>query len=298
MRSSTVEVPTRILVLGMLDERAEIAVDELAPVATTCGAGGEQLRSCLRRLVAEGALERSGGAGRSARFVATGIGLDALARQRERLRRAFALDRGVPDWEGCWHLAGFAIPEAERAARDRLRDRLLALGGAPVQGGLYVSAQPWESAVEGAAKELAVEGAVTLARSTDLRVGGVSEPRELARRLWSLDPLGARYAEFVACYRPAQAALEDLWARGAPLSDAAFLPGALAMAVAFQAAFDADPLLPRALLPPSWPGVAARELLLESRRLALALRAAQGRPRLFRLFDVEVAGAIAQEDAP
>jgi hypothetical protein len=45
----------------------------------------------------------------------------------------------------------------------------------------------------------------------------------------------------------------------------------------------ADPLLPASLLPRT--GTRAREPVRESRRLGLELRAAQGRPRLFQLFD-------------
>lgn len=297
MIDPTVEIPTRLLVLGMLDERGTVTSAELAPVAAACGSGTEQLRSCLRRLVAEGVLERDG-AGRAARYAATPAGLAALARQRERMQRAYALDAGVPPWDDAWHLVGFAIPEAERAARDALRDRLLSLGGAAIQGGLYASPHAWEPAVSAAAKELAVEGAVTIATTTDLRVGGVREPRELARRLWPLAELGARYDAFVTRFQPALAALRSMRARREALPDAAFLPGALAMAVAFQPAFDRDPLLPRELLPARWPGAAARALLLDSRRRALALRAAQGRPRLFQIFDSDTPDPRPEEDTP
>ena len=75
------------------------------------------------------------------------------------------------------------------------------------------------------------------------------------------------------------------------LPDTVFLPGALAMGVAFQECFEDDPLLPPELLARPWPGRAARDLLVRSRRLALAIR--QGpRPSLFRLFD-EAIEAIA-----
>jgi phenylacetic acid degradation operon negative regulatory protein len=57
------------------------------------------------------------------------------------------------------------------------------------------------------------------------------------------------------------------------------------MAVSFQDVFAADPLLPPELLPRPWPGRTARDLLVRSRRLALALREAHGRPALFHLFD-------------
>jgi DNA-binding transcriptional regulator PaaX len=70
------------------------------------------------------------------------------------------------------------------------------------------------------------------------------------------------------------------------------------MAVAFQPAFDPDPLLPRALLPRRWPGAAARALLLESRRRALALRTAQGRPRLFQIFAHDTPDRTPEEDTP
>ena len=293
----TVEIPTRLLVFGMLDEDGAVAGADLAPVAAACGSGAEQLRSCLRRLVAEGVLERTG-TGRGAQYVATPRALAALARQRDRMRRAYALDGGDPRWDGVWHLVGFAIPEAERAARDALRDRVVGLGGAAIQGGLYASPHAWEPAVAAAAKDLGVEGTVTIATTTDLRIGGVREPRELARRLWPLAEIGARYAAFVQQFRPALAALRAMRARREALPDAAFLPGALAMAVAFQPAFDPDPLLPRELLPPRWPGEAARALLLESRRRALALRTAQGRPRLFQIFDSDTPDPRPEEDPP
>ena len=57
------------------------------------------------------------------------------------------------------------------------------------------------------------------------------------------------------------------------------------MGLAFQACFEADPLLPPELLPRPWPGRAARALLVASRRRALGLRGAQDRPALFRAFD-------------
>jgi phenylacetic acid degradation operon negative regulatory protein len=72
------------------------------------------------------------------------------------------------------------------------------------------------------------------------------------------------------------------------LPDTDFLPGALAMAVAYAESFNDDPLLPPELVPRPWPGRAARDLLVKSRRGALALRQASGRPALFRMFDETV----------
>jgi phenylacetic acid degradation operon negative regulatory protein len=274
----------------MLGEDGSLRIDELLPVAAACGTGPEQLRSCLRRLVTEGVLVRDG-VGRQTRYQATPAGLGAMLEHRARLRRAYDLDRGAARWDGLWHLAAFAIPESERTARDAFRDRLRALGGASIQGGLYVSAAAWEDGVAAAAKELRVEGFVTQATTDDLASGGVREPRELARRLWRLDEVSARYAAFVAVYAPVMPALTAMRARHEALPDEAVLPGALAMAVAFTPCFDADPLLPAELLPQPWPGRSAREVLLASRRLALELRAAQGRLRLFHFFDEDTTSA-------
>ena len=295
MGDSTVEIPTRLLILGMTGTDGALRMEELAPVADACGTSAEQLRSCLRRLVAEGVFEREG-AGRSARYHATPLGLAALEAHRDRLRRAYDLDRGARPWDGRWHLAAFAVPESERAARDAFREALRLQGGAPIQGGLYVSASAWAEPVLAAAKELRVEGYVTLADSDDLAVGGVREPRELARRLWRLDEVSARYEAFLRHYEPLLPVLAAMHARREALPDAAFLPGALAMAVHFTPCFDADPLLPAALLPQPWPGARARELLLASRRLGLELRAAQGRAQLFHFFDASIAASDAEPD--
>jgi phenylacetic acid degradation operon negative regulatory protein len=79
--------------------------------------------------------------------------------------------------------------------------------------------------------------------------------------------------------------LEQLRTRHDRIADRDFLPGALAMVVAFQQVFLRDPLLPPELLPRPWPGRTARDLLVTSRRLALRLRAEHERPALFAAFD-------------
>jgi phenylacetic acid degradation operon negative regulatory protein len=148
-----------------------------------------------------------------------------------------------------------------------------------------VSPHPWHKDAGAEADRLGVADLVTTASTDDLDVGGERDPRELAPRLWAIDELAARYRALVDDWSFVLDSLADLRARKERLPDTAFLPGALAMAVAFQDVFDDDPLLPPELLPRPWPGRAARDLLVRSRRLALALRAAHGRPALFHLFD-------------
>jgi phenylacetic acid degradation operon negative regulatory protein len=282
-------VPTRVLVLGMLREDGTIDAGELLPVAEACGQSPEQLRSCLRRLVAEGLLVRSG-SGQAARYEATPAGMTAMGTTVERTRLAYAQDAAGRGWDRRWRLVAFAVPETRRSARDSFRDRLVALGGAAVQGGLYVSPHPWHKDVRAEAERAGVDDLISLASADDLEVGGERDPRELARRLWPVDDLASRYHTFATTWSFVPQMLTAMRARKERLPDSAFLPGALAMAVAFQNVFERDPLLPPELLPRPWPGRTARELLVRSRRLALALREAHGRPALFHLFDETLEG--------
>jgi phenylacetic acid degradation operon negative regulatory protein len=275
---------TRVLVLGMAHHDGTILASEVLPVAEACSQTTEQVRSCLRRLVQEGLFAREG-SGRDSRFLATEGGLKALGTTLERTRLAYAQDHAGRGWDRRWRLVAFAIPESKRAARDALRERLVTLGGTAIGNGLYVSPHRWEKDVGGEAERLGVDGHVVQASTDDLDVGGVRDPRDIAARLWPVDDIAARYERFVERYAPVPDALEGMRKRHERLADAVFLPGALSVTVEFQTIFNDDPLLPPELLPRPWPGRAARELLVRSRRLALHLREQHDRPALFRSFD-------------
>lgn len=280
-------IPTRVLVLGMAHDDGTIDAAELAPVAEACGQSPEQVRSCLRRLVAEGLLARHG-EGRSARFVATPAGMDALGVTLERTRLAYAQDAAGRGWDGQWRLVAVAVPETRRSARDALRERLRALGGAPIQGGLYVSPHNWHADVMSAAERLGITSSLTLATTAELVVGGERDARQLARTLWPVDLLACRYRAFCERYGPVPEVLASMRGNRQHLSDAQFLPGALGMAVEFNACFSEDPLLPPDLLPRPWPGRTARDVVLKARRLALSIRTGTSRPALFRTYDVAI----------
>ena len=281
---STTVVPTRVLVLGMAHEDGTVVAEEVLPVAEACGQTADQVRSCLRRLVQEGLFRREG-SGRAARYLATELGMSALGSSLERHRLAYVQDHAGRGWDRKWRLVSFAVPESRRSARDAFRDRLLALGGAAIANGLYVSPHRWEKDVAGEAERLGVDDAVAQASTDDLNIGGITDPRELVKRLWPIDEIADRYEKFVATYRGVPDALEAMRKRRERLADAVFLPGALSVTVEFSEIFADDPLLPPELLPRPWPGRAARELLVRSRRLALLLREQHNRPALFRSFD-------------
>jgi phenylacetic acid degradation operon negative regulatory protein len=285
---TSVAIPTRVLVLGMAHDDGTVRADELYPVAEACGQSAEQVRSCLRRLVSDGLFTRQGN-GRSAVYTTTERGMAELENHLQRTRLAYAQDAAGRGWDRRWRLAAFAVPESQRTARDAFRDRLLAAGGAAVQGGLYVSPHPWDEEVRAEAKRLCMSEHLTLVSTDDLEVGGIRDPRQLAAALWPLDHVAARYERFVEEYGHVPQDLEELKRRKGRLSDTAFLPQALAMGVSYSECAFSDPYLPPELLPRPWPGRAAREIALRSRRLALLLREEAGRPALFALFDAMIA---------
>lgn len=277
-------VPTRLLVLGLAHRDGTVHAQELSRVAAECGIPPETVRSCLRRLIAEGLFERRG-EGRDAVYPATATGRAQLEVTQQRHLLAYAQDAAGRGWDRRWRLVAFAIPEARRGARDAFRDHLLALGGAPVQPGLYVSPHQWQSEIADEAARLGITEHVSQLSTDDLVVNGEHDPRSLAAALWPLDEVAARYDEFIATYRGVPEALEEMRRRGDRLSEHDFLPGALHIAIRFNACFESDPLLPPELLPRPWPGREARDLLARCRRLGVLARGDKGGPALFRVFD-------------
>jgi len=279
-----VEIPTRVLVLGMAHHDGTIVAAELHPVADACGLTADQVRSCLRRLVSEGLFTREGD-GRDAIYRASEAGMRALGSSMERTRLAYAQDAAGRGWDRTWHLVAFAIPEAKRAARDGFRDHLLDLGGAAIQNGLYVSPHRWEKDVAAEAERLQVLDNVTLAATEELDVGGERDPRAVASRLWPIDAVADRYQRFVDIYEGVPDALDRMRRNKERLAEADFLPGSLVIGIKFQECFSSDPLLPPELLPRPWPGRKARELLARSRRLGILVREEHNKPALFAPFD-------------
>ena len=268
----------------MARDDGTIRADELYPVAAACGQSAEQVRSFLRRMVAQGSYTRTG-AGQSAVYSPTEKGMAQMQSRLHRAGLAYRQDAAGQGWDGHWRIVAFAVPEARRAARDDFRDFLIELGGAAIQGGLYISPHPWDGDVRREAERLGLAECLTLTASDSLEVGGVSDARTLAASLWPLDEVAERYRRFVTTHSHVPDDLEDLRRRKTRLADTEFLPLTFGMAVAYNECASIDPYLPPELLPRPWPGRAARNLIVRYRRLALMLRAEAGPPALFRLFD-------------
>lgn len=275
---------SRALVLGMVDADGTIRAAELYGVAEACGFTIHQIRLCLARLVHEGLFVQEG-RGRKAVLRATAKGTRQLDSEPEFLRLAWMHSAGFVDWDGIWHLVGFTVEEERRQARNSLREYLVGvLGGAPLAGGLYVSANDWDDLVRGTAEELGVGDRVFLAQSTHLEVGGRSDPREIARELWDLDQVGGAWRDFIETYRD-QVDLDD--------DEAADPLEALADAVKLISDFDriihTDPLLPPALQPADWPGTEALQVLVRGTDRIRSIQEERKLPAVFRRFDAVMA---------
>ncbi|WP_449345139.1 PaaX family transcriptional regulator C-terminal domain-containing protein [Streptomyces narbonensis] len=163
--AGAVNVPTRTLVHALVREDGTVDAGELYTVAGLLGMTDQQVRLCVKRLVAEGRFTHEG-RGRKAVLRAVADFTGALAPDAAHVRLAYRQDHGLAPWDGVWHLFAFAVPEAERAARDALRDTLLHLGAAPLQGGLYVCAHAIGPLIEARAEHLGIAASLTCLTST------------------------------------------------------------------------------------------------------------------------------------
>ncbi|MCY9786690.1 transcriptional regulator [Nocardiopsis sp. EMB25] len=277
-------IPTRLLVHALVRGDGTVDAGELYAVAGLLGMTDQQVRLCVKRLVAEGRFTHEG-RGRKALLRATPDATGAIDPDVDLVRHAYRQDHGLAPWNGTWYLFAFAVPESRRTARDALRDTLLHLGATPLQGGLYVCANPITPLVEIRAHELGVSSALTHLTSDDLRVGDLTDPTALAAALWPLDEIAERHSRLAAL---ARACLDRIDAPEA-LTGPERLTMAVRLAAAFTEAMEPDPLLPPELLPQPWEGAESRRLAAACWSALAEADAADGAspsgPRLFSLYE-------------
>ncbi|MBF6260099.1 transcriptional regulator [Nocardia farcinica] len=278
------DISTRTLVESLVREDATIDAGELYDVANALGMSDQQVRLCIKRLVAEGRFVHEG-RGRKAVLRATELTRNSLEPDLEFVRYMYAQDRGQVSWDGRWHLAAFGVPESVRHARDSMRETILRLGGAPIHGGLYVSANPWEQRIRSVATQLDVIEHITTFTSTDLTIGRHVDPRDIAEHLWPLDRIADGHQRLLVA---AEHYLRELRVS----STVRHLTIAVALAAEFTRAMEPDPLLPPQLLPQPWAGAAARAAVAAC--WAELLKSDHAQPiRLFRWYSNVISGGAA-----
>ncbi|MGW5922240.1 PaaX family transcriptional regulator C-terminal domain-containing protein [Nocardia fluminea] len=274
--NDAVEIPTRLLVESMIREDATIDAGELYEVAAALGMSDQQVRLHIRRLVADGQITQEGRGRRALLRVGTQM-FDSIAPNVEFIGFMYDQDRGAAPWDGAWRLVAFAVPETRRQARDAMRDGIVGLGGAAVQGGLYVSPNPWEPHIEALASRLDISGYLTRLTTTDLRVGELDCARSIAAHLWPLGKIAAGHEQLLAVARARLARLTG----PEELSRSEILTMLVELAAEFTRASELDPLLPPELLPQPWPGTRARAELAACWAQLMQRRSMPDWPRMF-----------------
>ncbi len=166
--------------------------------------------------------------------------------------RTRIFERAHPPWDGQWRMVIYAVPEQDRAERERLRRTLSWLGFGPLATATWVSPHERLDDVERALPETTARLDLLTGRSrsraTDL---------DMVERCWDLKALGRDYQDLVG-------RLEEL--PGA--AELAGLPGPEALRLRTELVSGyrqfpfRDPDLPAELLPADWPGTRAHELFV------------------------------------
>ena len=257
-----------MLVLGTAGPNGVVDRAEAVRVAEACGHTAAQVDECLSGLVSDGLY-----AERDGRFTPTAAAVAEFGSYLRRIKLSFEQDAAGRGWDRHWRLVG---------GDEQLGSRLLALGGAGLRRGLWVSPHDWFDDARREATELGVVDTLVLASTDDLDVRGERDPKVIAERLWSIDEVAARYERFLADWAHVPDELEAMRRAKTPPEDTGLLLLTLGMGVAHDELSADDPFLPPELLPRPWPGRAARDLVLRCRKLARNL---PGGARLFGFYD-------------
>ena len=166
--------------------------------------------------------------------------------------RTRIFERTHPSWDGQWRMVIYAVPEQDRAERERLRRTLSWLGFGPLATATWMSPHERLDDVERALPDTSARLDLLTCRSRDR-----ATDLDMVERCWDLKGLGRDYQDFVI-------RLQALPAR----SVLARLPGreALRLRIELVSSYRhfpfRDPDLPVELLPEDWPGHRAHELFV------------------------------------
>lgn len=162
----------------------------------------------------------------------------------------------IIEWDGRWRLLSYAIGEAHRQRRERLRKELSALGWAALSPSTWISPSDTLVAARDAARTTGTLDAVNLFTS---EYRGPLSDRELLERCWNVAEIASAYRAFLARYEPHVRRERER----NDLTDEEALVERLWLVHDYRKFVYLDPGLPSELLPAHWPGTAAAALFRE-----------------------------------
>ncbi len=170
-------------------------------------------------------------------------------------RRIYALDQAP--WDGRWLLVLVGALPLDTDQRDALRRDLLWQGFGTLAPSVLAHPGGDEVEVRRSLATLGLGEQVVVMRAEMHALTDPAARLALVRGCWDLDSLAADYAAFVQRFRPVWRALEA--AGGSCPPARAFMIRTL-LIHDYRRVLLRDPTLPDAILPPDWPGAAARLL--------------------------------------
>ena len=227
----------------------EVPVAALVRAMALFEASSPAVRQAVSRLTRGGWLESRPDSGR-ARYSLTARGLARVRGVAPRLYEPAA------EWDGRWRLIVFAIPETQRATRDRLRSELTVLGLAPLAASVWISPRDVIADLRQTVAAYRLPEAIDLFSAS---YAGPSSDRELLERSWDLDRIASAYCAFIAQYEPR-------WQKERVqrvLDEPAAFAERVRLVHEFRRFLYLDPGFPSALLPAHWPGSVASALFRE-----------------------------------
>jgi phenylacetic acid degradation operon negative regulatory protein len=185
-----------------------------------------------------------------------------MAELDEGTRRIFG--PAPTEWDGCWHIVVYSLPQKMRARRHDLRTRLSWLGYGMLEPGTMVAAIPRTAEVQLLVDDLGVRQYVHFFTRARLESSG---DHAIVARCWDLEQMNQRYSLFVLRYRSEYETLLDRQSDGAGLAPDESFVHRFWLTYEFSSFPRQDPNLPPELLPGDWYGREAAELLHAYRAL-------------------------------
>lgn len=215
-------------------------------------------RSALSRMMRKGWVT-SEKQGRMSQYKLTPKGQALLVRGGQRI-----FEPVFTDWDGCWQLVVYSLPEDQRNRRHILRKQLTWLGFGHLAPGTWCSPHNRQAELDELFSELEVEPYVDLFSGV---YQGPATAKELVQHCWDLDALAEQYQAFITSYEPDYLAYKEMLAEKRQLSPEQCFVRRFWLTHDFTTFPLTDPNLPIELLPEDWIGLSARRLFDDYRQL-------------------------------
>jgi len=238
--------------------RASVWTSGIVEVLGMLDVSERATRSTLSRMKAKGWLAAHK-SGRRSMYQLTSRGRTLLD---EGTRRIFG--PAPTEWDGCWHIIVYSLPQQLRARRHDLRTRLSWIGYGMLEPGTMIAAIPRTSEVKTLVDELEVQQYVHFFTRAHLESSGTLA---IVARCWDLEKMNRRYSHFVRRFQSEYEALLTKQKNETCMAPDESFANRFWLTYEFSSFPRHDPNLPPELLPDNWCGREAAELLHAYRAL-------------------------------